>query len=350
MIKLRLNVPVEGKSTAIEFNFDPAKDTPASTSKEIALEFNLNSTSQKEVKNAIEVQLQNSTPATPTATTTTTAATTSTATTTTAAAAAGTATVEREQSKPELAVFKRGAVTVVAVKESREDEESSDEREGLSRGILVKNSEQVSNEMIEHSARGNVDMVQVCLTSGADINFRNYGGRTALHLAAAENQEDVARYLLQNGADMTIKDERGSSPVREALGSGSYLVVQAFHDFGAEIGESIIQGLRQVHVIAGFELISAAGDGDLASVRRLIREGVDPSSKNYDSRTALHLAAAENNEEIALELFHHGVDPYAQDRWGVTSVGEALRNGNSMLASSFGYKDTGVLVQPELNF
>jgi ankyrin repeat protein len=37
----------------------------------------------------------------------------------------------------------------------------------------------------------------------------------------------------------------------------------------------------------------AAGEGNIAQVKRLIENGVDPNMGDYDRRTALHLASAE---------------------------------------------------------
>ena len=45
---------------------------------------------------------------------------------------------------------------------------------------------------------------------------RDYDGRTALHIAAAEGQFEAARLLLERGADPKRRDRFGSTPADDA--------------------------------------------------------------------------------------------------------------------------------------
>jgi ankyrin repeat protein len=49
--------------------------------------------------------------------------------------------------------------------------------------------------------------------AGADVNKQCEHGRTALHMAAAWGHADVARLLIESGADPTITDDEGMTPV-----------------------------------------------------------------------------------------------------------------------------------------
>jgi ankyrin repeat protein len=57
-----------------------------------------------------------------------------------------------------------------------------------------------------------VDVARVLIEAGADVNKRCEHGRTALHMAAAWGHADVAELLLENGADPTIVDDEGLTP------------------------------------------------------------------------------------------------------------------------------------------
>jgi ankyrin repeat protein len=65
-----------------------------------------------------------------------------------------------------------------------------------------------------------VAAAQVCLELGADINAQNKMGETALHGAAWFGLDQVARFLVEHGADMALKDkEQGQTPQQMAEGT-----------------------------------------------------------------------------------------------------------------------------------
>lgn len=44
---------------------------------------------------------------------------------------------------------------------------------------------------------------------------RNYDGRTALHIAVAENQEEIVRYLVSQGSNPRLEDRLGRTAFSE---------------------------------------------------------------------------------------------------------------------------------------
>lgn len=58
---------------------------------------------------------------------------------------------------------------------------------------------------------GDVDTIQDLLGSGADVNFKDIDGRTALHIAACQGRTDVVQLLLDRGAKVDPKDRWGST-------------------------------------------------------------------------------------------------------------------------------------------
>jgi uncharacterized protein len=59
---------------------------------------------------------------------------------------------------------------------------------------------------------------QILLGAGADVNARDTRGRTALHAAAAQGYTDVAKLLVEHGADLKAADNDGVLPAEAALG------------------------------------------------------------------------------------------------------------------------------------
>jgi len=75
------------------------------------------------------------------------------------------------------------------------------------------------------------------------------------------------------------------------------------------------------------ELILAASKGDLERVQELVKRGVDPSSSDYDKRTALHLASAEGHLNVVTWLVGVAkVDVNPLDRFGHSPLVEAKEN------------------------
>jgi hyperpolarization activated cyclic nucleotide-gated potassium channel 4 len=64
----------------------------------------------------------------------------------------------------------------------------------------------------------------------------------------------------------------------------------------------------------GSHLCMAVSKGDSDFLRRALAYGADPDSKDYDHRTALHIAAAEGLYMMAKMLVDAGASVFATDR------------------------------------
>ncbi|XP_016289236.2 glutaminase kidney isoform, mitochondrial isoform X2 [Monodelphis domestica] len=76
-------------------------------------------------------------------------------------------------------------------------------------------------------------------------------------------------------------------------------------------------------------LLFAAYTGDVSALRRFALSGMDMEQRDYDSRTALHVAAAEGHVEVVKFLLEAcKVNPFPKDRWNNTPMDEALHFGH----------------------
>lgn len=64
---------------------------------------------------------------------------------------------------------------------------------------------------------------------------------------------------------------------------------------------------------------------------RLVDNGIDPNSGDYDLRTAMHLAAASGAQKSIEYLLANGGNPNAEDRWGGLPLNDAVKNGHHMV-------------------
>ncbi|XP_072511170.1 glutaminase liver isoform, mitochondrial isoform X3 [Notamacropus eugenii] len=73
-------------------------------------------------------------------------------------------------------------------------------------------------------------------------------------------------------------------------------------------------------------LLFAAYSGDVSALRRFALSAMDMEQKDYDSRTALHVAAAEGHLEVVKFLVEAcKVNPFVKDRWGNIPLDDAVQ-------------------------
>ena len=55
------------------------------------------------------------------------------------------------------------------------------------------------------------EIARMLIDAGADVNIQNKYGSTALHFCASLNPPEIARMLIDAGADVNVQDERGDT-------------------------------------------------------------------------------------------------------------------------------------------
>ena len=154
------------------------------------------------------------------------------------------------------------------------------------------------------------------------VNACDDMGRSALHVAASEGHLEMVEFLLNANADPRLRDRHGNSPLNDA--------VRHRHDPVAAAIRLCAPDVRVLlrYLSAGIQLCSASAAGNLAEVERLTINRVSPQTVDYDSRTALHLAASEGRDEVATFLITVKADVQAKDRRGNSPLDDAIRHGH----------------------
>jgi uncharacterized protein len=129
---------------------------------------------------------------------------------------------------------------------------------------------------------GSVAAVRALLAAGADVNAKEQTkGQTALMWAVAERHADVARTLVESGADWKLRSASGFSAFLFATRMGDRELVKFFLDTGADINEAADDGATP--------LVIATVRGHVALAEWLLEQGADPD-KDTVGYTALHWA------------------------------------------------------------
>eukprot|EP00117_Sycon_ciliatum_P048509 scpid7645/ scgid34528/ Neurogenic locus Notch protein; Processed neurogenic locus Notch protein len=176
--------------------------------------------------------------------------------------------------------------------------------------------------------------LQRLLTMGADCNARTYSMQeTALHLAARCGVADNVNVLLHYGADPNAVDKYGASPLHAAVSAGATAVVQVL--LGHEATNMDIQaedGTTALMVAA-----RSADEVELNAITDLLLRHTKPPHQSINAidnegRTALHWAAAVDNESATRLLLKYGAQKDAQNHKGETPLYMAAQDGSPATA------------------
>lgn len=100
-------------------------------------------------------------------------------------------------------------------------------------------------------------------------------------------------------------DNFGNTPLLEAIKNG--------HDRVSSL--LVKEGATLKIDNAGSFVCTAVSRGDSDLLKRILSNGIDPNAKDYDHRTALHVAASEGLYIMAKLLIEAGASVFSKDRY-----------------------------------
>jgi len=84
--------------------------------------------------------------------------------------------------------------------------------------MLVNYGADINSPGVLHSAIKHIHIVKYLINEGVDLNNKGAWGSTALHMAAYKCEKDIVELLINNGADVGVKDDNdGQTPGEWAL-------------------------------------------------------------------------------------------------------------------------------------
>lgn len=187
--------------------------------------------------------------------------------------------------------------------------------------------EVLSMELMQQTARGDLDAVRRKIFAGANVMFQDYDKRTSLHLACCEGHVDIAEVLLVNGASFSARDRKGRSPVDDATSHGHRDIIRVLKQYGAPVPGHLVETDIDLASQKGMDLMELMVRGSVEAIEECLNHGACPNFRDFDDRTPLHVACSEGRLDVVQALLHAGADTQHPDRWGSTPLDEARQAG-----------------------
>ena len=163
-----------------------------------------------------------------------------------------------------------------------------------------------STPLMMASTYGFEDIARMLIEKGADVNLQANNGATAL-TGACRRHPDIARLLLANGAKVDIVSAATGGPFTASIiyavsNNGDTSLSEMLLQNGADMDEAPAEGR-----LAGYTpLMMAVDRNSLKVVRFLVENGADVNAAAADGSTALAAAKKRNAQDIVEYLQQHG--------------------------------------------
>ncbi|WP_371220101.1 ankyrin repeat domain-containing protein [Orientia tsutsugamushi] len=165
---------------------------------------------------------------------------------------------------------------------------------------------------------GKEDIANYLLDNGAEIDAKDSNGQTALHYAIKHFRIDAAKFLILHKADINAKDYDGYTPLH-IVQSNWFICQDAIHfllDSGANINEKDTQGNTILyHAIKNYNFENVyhyhiASEKEYkfsyqAYIADLLERNADVNDENNAGETPLRLAVNKNYAEIVEIMLKH---------------------------------------------
>ncbi len=199
--------------------------------------------------------------------------------------------------------------------------------------------------------------VKHILSQGADINELDQDGYSPLVNAIDAQLDEVALFLIDHGADLSLVDSRGANALYMAVMHGSWVLFSRLLELGMDrdliVDEwpllnvacsrankfkrldlkvtRIVNG-KHVRVTDQAEIDKAAGKDRyvnfLKIIEKLLERGADVNSVEGNGQTGIALCASRGDLEIIDYLISQGGDVNKVDKFDLSPLHWAARSGH----------------------
>jgi ankyrin repeat protein len=94
---------------------------------------------------------------------------------------------------------------------------------------LSSDQKALNEDLLDAATKGNLGLVEICLDQGANIDYQDELGNTALHYAAYYEKDDIVLYLLENKANVNARNINGLTPLHSTCFSSTQKETLCLH-------------------------------------------------------------------------------------------------------------------------
>ncbi|WP_353283954.1 ankyrin repeat domain-containing protein [Wolbachia endosymbiont (group A) of Lypha dubia] len=189
----------------------------------------------------------------------------------------------------------------------------------------------------------NKNIIEFLLSKEVGVNDTDKQGYTPLHYAAWRDRLEVAKFLIEKGADINAADTStaGKKPMHVAAENNSESVIEFLLEKGVSVDEADKNGWTPLHYAARF--------GQLEVAKFLIEKGADinVADASIAGKRPIHVATEENNKDIIEFFLSKGASVNDTDKDGRALLYWASWSGHLDLVKYF--IDKGANINAECN-
>jgi len=147
---------------------------------------------------------------------------------------------------------------------------------------------------------GNIEVAKFLIEHGADVNIKDDKEMTYLSYAVMMNNIEMVKVLCEYGADVNIKDKYESTPLFEAVDMNNIEMVKVLCEYGADVNI-----INKSEITPLFE---ACENENIEMVKFLIDVGAIVNTKIYNDERVNAYSHGHNNKEIKKILVKNGIN------------------------------------------
>ena len=136
-------------------------------------------------------------------------------------------------------------------------------------------------------------LIESMALKGVTLDTKDECGRTALHLAVADKNEEIVKRLLDSGADISVKDVANTTVLKHCILENDIHFAEILIGYGADVNELYNHGRMPLHVSIGCRL------NELSKL--LLVHGADIETNDFGGLNASALAS-QNGWDRGIQL------------------------------------------------